>query len=216
MFCPGFPTEICGTDQGFLLSFPSIKWQKNYKDSSEVTEFQSSPYFYLPANWLVKTWMGNWNTLTIQNSKPHRSWFWEWLETWNHTLHSLQFSTCRKWFVCFFPAPLPTNWNYLFLFELLDHPKKQQTTNIIDSGHWFFPFREWFRETARQSPGNLPGWVGGPIPSPIRETACRGCRTRGKNMDFHLPSNTTSKKNGCLLWRVVWKMFGFPMGRISH
>ena len=28
----------------------------------------------------------------------------------------------------------------------------------------------------------------------IEETACHGCRTRGKNKDFHLPSNRTSKK----------------------
>ena len=125
----GFPYGDLWNWSGFLLSFQSIKWQKNYKDSSEGTEFQSSPYFYLPANWLVKTWMGNWNTLTMQNSKPHRSWFWEWLETWNHTLHSLQFSTCRKWFVCFFPAPLPQTETTFFCssFWIIQKNNKQPT-----------------------------------------------------------------------------------------
>ena len=56
--------------------------------------------------------------------------------------------------------------------------------------------------------------------SRTRETACHGCRTRGKNKDFHLPSNTTSKKKQNLRkkgWTVVLKVvalmvFGMEVG----
>lgn len=116
--------------------------------------------------------------------------------------------------LCLFPSPLTHKLKLPFSVRASGSSKKPTNNQHSRFRALFFPIPRivfwWkFRETTPQSTGNLSGWVGGPIPSPIRETACHGCRTRGKNKDFHLPSNTTSKKKGCLLWRVLEGVFVF-------
>ena len=60
--CPGFPTEICGTDQVFYSVFQVSSDEKNNNKSPEVTEFQSSPYPIFQQRVLVKTRTGpNWS-----------------------------------------------------------------------------------------------------------------------------------------------------------